>query len=853
MTEKGRTQEQLLEDLSELQKKYDSLSATYQKTISDNQLSEEKLRNSEESWKLIFEYTPDAVYLYDLEGNFIDVNIAAEELIGYKKSELVGRNFLNLNILPNQYLLLAAKHLRNNLLGQSTGPDEYVLIRKDGTKVTVEISTHPVKLNKQTLALGIARDITLHNKTKKEILKSKKRLQDKVHDLSFLSEITSTLLEMASKDEIYNFLGKKIYELSGAEFVLISEYRKDNNSVSPRQVYGIKPFVEKIANTFGIDIMSISVSVSDLEAQMAILQRRKLYRVEEGFYGLTAGKVNKMVSESIASLFGIREILSTGFVWANSYFGGITLCFKKGQQLKKADLIQSIIDLASLALSRKHFEQSLIDSERRYQTLAQVSPVGIFRTDEKGSTTYVNPEWCRISGLSETEALGDGWLQAVHPDDREKLAISWNTSSNEKKGSFAEYRFVRPNGTIAWVMGQAVPEQNSLEETIGYIGTITDITARIKAEKEILKLSRAVEQSPVSILITDLDGTIEYANPKAIEVTGFQKEEVYGKNPKIFSAGEKPQSEYKLLWDTILSGNEWRGEFHNKKKNGEQYWEMASISSIINDKGEITHFLAVKEDITERKKIEADLKMALERAKESDYLKSAFLANMSHEVRTPLNSIIGFSELLSDEDFDNEQKNEFIQHIIGNGNSLLNIISDIMDISKLESGEVKIYPKGIPVKRFVSNLLEQHAFLNKGKEIDLKVNYPANENQLVILADSDRLKQIFNNLINNAYKFTSVGSIEIGYKHVDNMVEFYVKDTGIGIDQDHQEKIFERFRQVESSNNRKFGGNGLGLAITKNLVELMGGKIWLESELGKGTVFSFTLPVKTNTDSIVII
>ncbi|HAQ19906.1 MAG TPA: hypothetical protein DCR40_11835 [Prolixibacteraceae bacterium] len=716
---------------------------------------------------------------------------------------------------------------------------------KDKTREQLLEELKDLRQKHEILNTTYQQDIDDRQRAEEVLREKEKNLQEKVHDLSLLSEITSTFLELASKDDIYNFLGEKIYQLSGSDYLMISEYHEESQSVAVRQSYGITPYIETIAHSIGIDYMQVQVPVSDLKKQMAISLRRKLYRVEGGFYGLTAGKINKIVSASLESLFGIHDILSTGFVWEGNYYGGITFFLKKGNQLNKPDLIQSIIDLASLALSRKYFDQSLIDSEQRYQTLAQVSPVGIFRTDATGSTTYVNPEWSRISGISAAEALGEGWLRAVYPADREKLAVNWKISSQEKKGSSAEYRFIRPDGTISWVLGQAVPEQNSLKETIGYIGTITDITARKKAEKEILKLSRAVEQSPASILITNLEGNLEYANPKALEVTGYQAEEVLGKNPNIFSAGEKPKSEYHLLWDTILSGKEWRGEFHNKKKSGELYWEQASISPIINEKGEITHFLAVKEDITDRKKIENELKDALEKAQESDNLKSAFLANMSHEVRTPLNSIIGFSELLADSKFEQEQKDEFIRHIISNGNNLLAIISDIMDISKLESGEIKIHIIEIPVERFISNLLDQFTFLIKEKSLDFKVFFSENDGETIIFADADRLNQIFNNLINNAIKFTSAGGIEIGYQPKGNLVEFYVKDTGIGIPVEYQEKIFERFRQVESSTTRKFGGNGLGLAITRNLVELMGGKIWLESELGKGTVFRFTLPGKT--------
>ncbi|HAQ20080.1 MAG TPA: PAS domain-containing sensor histidine kinase, partial [Prolixibacteraceae bacterium] len=233
---------------------------------------------------------------------------------------------------------------------------------------------------------------------------------------------------------------------------------------------------------------------------------------------------------------------------------------------------------------------------------------------------------------------------------------------------------------------------------------------------------------------------------------------------------------------------------------------------------------------------------AKERAEESDRLKSSFLANMSHEVRTPLNCIIGFSELLADQYFEKEDKDEFIQLIITNGNNLLTIISDIMDISKLESSEIAIHKKQINVQNFFSTFKEQFAVEAKAKKLKFKLTFPDNNEETIIFADADRCRQIFNNLISNAIKFTSNGEIEIGYQPKGRMVEFYVKDTGIGIPAEYHNIIFERFRQVESEKTRNYGGNGLGLAISKNLVELMGGKIWIESESGKGSAFYFTLP-----------
>lgn len=379
------------------------------------------------------------------------------------------------------------------------------------------------------------------------------------------------------------------------------------------------------------------------------------------------------------------------------------------------------------------------------------------------------------------------------------------------------------------------------------VTVVRDITQRKQTEELVKKLSRAVEQSPVSIIITNKEGNIEYINPKVTELTGFQAKEVIGSNPRIFGSGEKTKEEYKLLWEKINSGKDWFGEFHNRKKNGELYWESASISPITNQEGEITHFVAIKEDISELKRTIDELIVSKEKATESDRLKSAFLATMSHELRTPLNAIIGFSEMLN-ENLKTEEVKEYGAIIYSSGNQLLGIVEDIFDITLIEEGNIHISMEEGSLKSVIIKVQEivkvDQLRMNK---MDISLNYDnSTSDDLVFNTDFSKLKQILSNLIKNALKFTQSGSINYGYTlkntEANPIIQFYVKDTGIGIPQEKIGIIFEMFRQVEDSNIRKFGGTGIGLSITKKLVELLGGNIWVESTVGEGTTFYFTLP-----------
>lgn len=368
--------------------------------------------------------------------------------------------------------------------------------------------------------------------------------------------------------------------------------------------------------------------------------------------------------------------------------------------------------------------------------------------------------------------------------------------------------------------------------------------ARQRAEKELRKLSRAVNQSPNSIFITDINGIIEYINPTTIKLTGYASEELIGQNPRIFSSGETPKEEYSLLWKTIKTGKEWKGEFRNKKKNGELFWQSVTISPILNDFDEITHYVAISEDVTESKELTLELIKAKEKAEESDRLKTAFLHNISHEIRTPMNAIVGFSGFLHDPNLNFEKRKQFTDIIVQSSNQLLSIISDIVNIATLEAGQEKIHEGEINLNSTLELLYEQ--FLIKAKKQHLIFNLKTflSDHEDRIISDETKLVQILTNLIGNALKFTQQGSINFGYTIKNNELEFFVEDTGIGVHPEMHEKIFKRFRQVESTMERKFGGSGLGLSISKAYVELLGGKIWLISELDKGSTFFFTIPFK---------
>jgi PAS domain S-box-containing protein len=373
---------------------------------------------------------------------------------------------------------------------------------------------------------------------------------------------------------------------------------------------------------------------------------------------------------------------------------------------------------------------------------------------------------------------------------------------------------------------------------------LRNITQRKQAEAENARLIRCIEQVGESIVITDLDASILYVNPAFEKLTGYSRGEALGQNPRVLKSGRHSASFYQQMWDTLMGGETWSGELINRRKDGTLFQEEATISPIKNKDGRTTNFVAVKRDITLRKLAEAELEQAREKAEAANRAKSEFLANMSHEIRTPMNGVIGMTELALETDLTEEQR-EFLGLVKSSADSLLSLINDILDFSRIEAGRLDIETIDFCLRDMLDDTVKALGLRaqQKGLELTCHVLPDVPEG---LTGDPNRLRQVFVNLVGNAIKFTPQGEVvvlaEIQEKIGDEVVlHFSVKDTGVGIPLDKQQNIFDAFTQADNSMTRKFGGTGLGLSISTRLVNLMGGRIWVESEIGRGSTFHFTV------------
>ena len=494
---------------------------------------------------------------------------------------------------------------------------------------------------------------------------------------------------------------------------------------------------------------------------------------------------------------------------------------------------------------RKQIEEDIKKERTLLRSLIDNLPINVYVKDIEGRKLISNKADIDFIGKSsEEEVVGKTDVELFSGENGQHgYDVDMEIMKTKIPVLNLEESFYDNHGEKRWLVTSKIPLCDSADKVFGLVGTGRDITMQHHDHETIHKLTKSIEQSPSTIIITSLNGDIEYVNPKFTEITGYTFAEAIGKNPRILKSGEMPAEKYNELWNIISTGGVWRGEFHNRKKNGELYWEWATMTSIKDEQGEIINYIAIKEDISLRKQMESDLILAKEKAEENDRLKTAFLANMSHEIRTPLNCILGFTELITDPDIETVERLEYSKLIGDSGNNLLSIINDILDISKIESGQVHIKRSKFPIQQIIKEVVNQ--FENRATEqgILLRVDPTLFKKDIMIESDDSKLKQVLINFVTNALKFTEKGSIEIGIENGGDSLQLYVRDTGIGISKEFHTNIFERFRQVETSHTRKYGGNGLGLAISKSLIELLGGTIGMESEQGKGSLFYVKLPV----------
>lgn len=529
---------------------------------------------------------------------------------------------------------------------------------------------------------------------------------------------------------------------------------------------------------------------------------------------------------------------------------GVTI--DETEQKKREQELKSALEREILLTQESQKQLQLIE------LAANSAELAMWRWDLKNDVISANNQYYEIMGVP-SKSPRQVWLSHIHPEDRERVGTAMSDVISKKKPVYSEeyrYRHPRTNElrfikTIA-VLVEAKHENESVY-VIGIARDTTEIHEREQVIEESLRFNQKLtEKSNFGVFVHDLNTHQDiYAAPNCEAIHGFTMEEVNEMHKQKMKPLIHPLDYDRVMnifYELPSKKADYSAEIDGRMitKNGDVIWCYFSFSVFeVDEKGIPTKLLGLFKDVTLKKNMELELIESKRKAEMANVYKNSFISNMSHEIRTPMNGVVACSQLLRDDDLKPEEKDQFIDIIQSSSKQLLHIVDDIIDVARIESGDLNLHPQKFYVSDILDELYQTFNQIKKseGSQVEFLRNYQEDHQQLELETDPIRLKQIITNFLGNAFKFCKEGKIELGFKLGNEGYEIYVSDQGIGIPKDKQEIIFERFTQVEYTTHSKYGGKGLGLAICKGLSDLLGGRIQVDSEEGEGATFTLIIPV----------
>lgn len=765
----------------------------------------------------------DGVISTNLLGIIDYMNVPAEELTGWKRQEALGRHFEEVFYIvdADTGTELESSFISALELGSSVGlNNNSALVSKAGIKRFVSANCSPIK-GEIGLPLGVVivfRDITQLRRLEKEHINEER---------NFRTLFNSAPYGMLILDE-----KSKIIQVSDSALNLLKRNREDVVNLAYGNAFGCRWSTE---DPRGCGYSKWS-------------QICELHRAINS--SLEKGESTSNIEFSQTLLIGEEQKQ----LWFRASISPIIVDNKKSVALALVDITDRI-----------QKEDAITKSRDYYLKLFEDFPTIIWRSEADGKISYANQGWYDLTGSTLGRLSEVSFGDFIHPEDSERNTEVYVTALAQRRSFTTDLRLKSFMGDYRWVINIGRPFYEIDGTFQGFIGMVLDITERKNAEERLLEsqakyrsLFMNMEDSfSYSKIICDASGKpvdFEFLEVNEAYERTFKKskEEILGKRfSEVFPLDYGEDHNRKIAWcgEVALYGkSKVVPEYHMKSSEG---WYTLSLYS--PEKG---YFASIFTDITERKTTEKELKRAKEAAEAANRAKSEFLANMSHEIRTPINGLVGMIDLTLLTDLREEQRENLVIAKTC-AYSLFKIINDILDYSKMEAGKLLIEKVHFNLKEIVDETIRAHAQRAEEKGLELSTMWSSSLPQCVT-GDPNRLKQVLNNLLSNAIKFTESGEVKLGVrkkgiKSEQNEVEFSVTDSGIGIAEEEQARLFGMFSQIDASITRRYGGTGLGLAISKQLVEMMGGKIGVESRKGRGSTFSFMLPFgKSNSSEEVL-
>lgn len=780
---------------------------------------EQQLKEQASRMNAIVKALPDILIVSDRNGNFLEV-------YGHETfDQLAAPNDIN---QPKHSNIILWHQLEDHLWAFKQCVDDQKLISLE-YQLTINKKQYYFEARLSPIddkrLLAIVRDISLRTE-----------LNNQVHYLSDLQNLLTRLanqfinLEAKHVNQATNKALKEIGEFMEVDRAYVFSYDWQKNIATNTFEWCAKDITSHIETSKNIqlDLFSDWIEIH-LRGEVFLAENVEMLSDDSRFKNLLTDQQIK----SLITFPLINEGICLGFVGLDS------VKTERTWKPEEMAILKLFADLVTNLQIKANVNEKLKEAKAANAFITDNIADAVALTDSKGNYTFMSPSHERILGRGQ-ELIGHSIFDYIHPEDISQVKAGIQLALETSLTQTLQYRHLHPKKDYIWVETTGMHYFDEQGNILGLI-TSRDIQQRKTAELELLKLSRALEQSSAAIIITNNLGCIEYVNPSFCASTGYQTHEVIGENPRILKSGYTSPQKYNELWDTILSGKSWKGTFKTKRKDGTFFYETATISPVIDPKGKTSHFIAIKEDITEQRRVRNELIKAKEQAEESNRLKTAFINNISHEIRTPLNGIIGFSELLVDENTSVEEKLEYLQILDASSDRLLKTVSDIMEVSLLASGNKKQNSESFDLNVLLNELKETFSKMCRKK--NLRFELVIETDQLPqCFTDRSMLKKVLLELLSNAVKYTTEGFVRLNAKIERNQLLLKIEDSGCGIPISFQSKMFDYFSQLDVSSNRSYEGSGLGLSIAKEMLNLLDGTIDVQSVPNEGSQFSVKLP-----------
>lgn len=777
------------------------------------QRDQDTLRKNEQYVRNILEHISNVFYVHDTEHVIIYISPQIYNLIGYTQDEakIKWTEFITDNPINQKGYNATVRAIET---GVAQPPYELELLHKNGNKVWVRVNETPIVANGKTIQIvGALDDIT------------KEKRDEITRKIQF--NIAHAIVSAQSLEELFESVRIELNSLFDTSNFFVAIYDEKTNSLSA-------PFDKDEKDDIPVWSADNSLTGYVIKSKEAFL--------------FTPDDIAKLEYENIVTAIGSlpEQWMGVPLIINNKSLGAIVIQSYNNKNAYTNDdvkIVEHIAYQASLYMEHKRNEMNV----QKLTRAIEQSPVSVIMTDKEGNIEYVNKAFTKISGYTRKEVMGQNpriWKSDFHSKEYYKEMWVNIIKGNDWEGEFLNKK---KNGELYWENIIISPLYNNEGAITNFIAVKEDITARKKSEDEIKFQARLLKAVGQAVIATNDKGSITYWNHAAEKIYGWLYNEVLDKNLLDVTNSEEMKRLSNDIEDNILRGRNWEGEIIQTRKDGSEFPAFITNAPLTDAHGKVIGMVGISSDITSQKNLEHELVKEKNRAEEMNKLKSSFLANMSHELRTPMIAILGYTEILSELVTD-EEAERMITTIHDSGERLKDTLNMILDLSRIEAERLDLNITEINLNEVIGKAI--NLFKRQAAKKNIQLNFEENQKNFNAFLDSGCISIILNNLISNAIKFTHAGEVKVvlNQKKIGKVdhAELQVIDTGIGISSKDQEIIWEEFRQASEGLGRAYEGTGLGLTITKKFVGSLNGSIGLQSEPGKGSVFTVHLPVNFN-------